>query len=210
MVLGNVCFRTWYPSYYGKEVLGDLSGHHAGKSGSKAGSKGDSAGGGSGSGSGSKDEAGGKAAASRRDHHLPAVLERLYVCPCCFKYSKELVAWWRHVRVCERRAHVPGRKVYTHPRGRRKVLMPQEGKVPAPGAKRRRGEGGVKYIEEVVQDEGEWSIWEVDGEEDAVGLFLTLFSLSSHSTTCLRPCYDSANSAPALLPEPLPLRKALP
>ncbi|KAH6891275.1 acyl-CoA N-acyltransferase [Thelonectria olida] len=164
VVLGNICFRTWYPSYYGKEVLGDISGH-SGKTGSKD--------------TGGKDQTGGKAASRKERDHLP-VLERLYVCPCCFKYSKELVAWWRHVRVCEGQAHVPGRKIYTHPQGRRKVLIPHDGKVPAPGAKKRRGEGGVKYIEEVIQDEGEWSIWEVDGEQDPLfcqnlSLFAKLF-----------------------------------
>jgi hypothetical protein len=28
----------------------------------------------------------------------------------------------------------------------------------------------VRYTEEIVQDEGEWSIWEVDGEKDVVSL----------------------------------------
>ncbi|KAG7417043.1 Males-absent on the first protein [Fusarium oxysporum f. sp. rapae] len=34
VVLGNMCFSTWYPSYYGKEVLGEPSGN-LGKTGSK-------------------------------------------------------------------------------------------------------------------------------------------------------------------------------
>lgn len=114
VVLGNFCFRTWYPSYYGKEVLGDGA---------------------------------------------APVLERLYVCPSCFKYARELVAWRGHVRLCERLARVPGRKIYVHPRGRRTTLV-------AP--RRRRGDGGVRYVEEVVEDEGEWSIWEVDGDKDGV------------------------------------------
>ncbi|KJZ77590.1 hypothetical protein HIM_02767 [Hirsutella minnesotensis 3608] len=158
VVLGNLCFRTWYPSHYGKEVLGDSSGNV------KGGSK-DHAGGGGG---------GGKASSRKdRDHPQP-MLERLYVCPSCFKYAKELVAWRGHVRLCERRAHVPGTKIYIHPRGRRTVLVAQDaGK--APGTKRRRGDGGVRYVEEVVQDEGEWSIWEVDGEKD--GLFCQNLSL---------------------------------
>ncbi|KAI5467056.1 acyl-CoA N-acyltransferase [Mariannaea sp. PMI_226] len=164
VMLGNISFRAWYPSYYGKEVLGDSTGN-TGKNGSKD--------------TGGKDQAGGKTS-SRKDREQQHVLERLLVCPCCFKYSKEIVSWWGHVRLCERQAHVPGRKIYVHPRGRRKVLMPQDGKIPAPGAKKRRGEGGVKYIEEVVQDEGEWSIWEVDGEEDPLfcqnlSLFAKLF-----------------------------------
>lgn len=157
VVFGNICFRTWYPSYYGKEVLGDASGN-SGKGGSKD--------------TGGKDHPGGKAS-SRKDRDHPPILERLHVCPSCFKYSKELVAWWGHVRMCERQAYVPGRKVYVHPRGRRKVLVPQDSK--APGAKKRRGDGGVRYVEEIVQDDGEWSIWEVDGEKD--GLFCQNLSL---------------------------------
>jgi hypothetical protein len=47
------------------------------------------------------------------------MLERLYVCKHCFKYSKELMSWMAHVRACDRRlggplGMVPGRKVYTH------------------------------------------------------------------------------------------------
>jgi hypothetical protein len=47
------------------------------------------------------------------------MLERLYVCKHCFKYSKELMSWMAHVRACDRRlngplAMIPGRKVYTH------------------------------------------------------------------------------------------------
>ncbi|KAK7425277.1 SAS complex subunit [Neonectria magnoliae] len=157
VMFGNLFFSTWYPSYYGKDVIGETS-----ASASKGGSKD----------AGGKDQTGGKAS-SRRDRDHPPVLERLHVCPSCFKYSKELVASWRHVRMCERRAYVPGRKVYVHPRGRRKVLVPQENK--GPGTKKRKGEGGVRYVEEYVQDDGEWSIWEVDGERD--GLFCQNLSL---------------------------------
>lgn len=149
VVLGNMCFSTWYPSCYGKEVLGESSGHPA-KSGSKeAGAKGQATGGTS-----------------------PPAVDRLYVCPSCFKYSKELVAWCHHVHVCERKAQIPGRKVYIHPQGRRKILVPYDNK--ASGPKRRKGEGNIRYVEELVQDEGEWSIWEVDGEKDGV---------SSHAVT---------------------------
>ncbi|KAF7553158.1 hypothetical protein G7046_g7179 [Stylonectria norvegica] len=155
VVLGSICFRTWYPSYYGKEVLGDSTGGAA-KGGSKDGGK----------------DLGGKSS-SRKDRDHQPVLDRLYVCPSCFKYSKEIVAWWGHVRLCERQGYVPGRKVYVHPRGRRRVLVPYDSK--GPGPKKRRGDGGVRYTEEIVQDEGEWSIWEVDGEKD--GLFCQNLSL---------------------------------
>ncbi|KAM4056547.1 MOZ/SAS family protein [Hirsutella rhossiliensis] len=157
VVLGNLCFRTWYPSQYGKEVLGDSSGNAK------------TTGGGGGGKDGGKEQHGGKPS-SKKDQPM---LERLYVCPSCFKYAKELVAWRGHVRLCERRAHVPGTKMYVHPRGRRTVLVAHDGK--APGTKRRRGDGGVRYVEEVVEDEGEWSIWEVDGEKD--GLFCQNLSL---------------------------------
>ncbi|EMT68249.1 Males-absent on the first protein [Fusarium odoratissimum] len=39
----------------------------------------------------------------------------------------------------------------------------------------RKGEGNIRLVEEIVQDEGEWSIWEVDGEKD--GLFCQNLSL---------------------------------
>ncbi|KAF3068115.1 Males-absent on the first protein [Trichoderma lentiforme] len=160
VVLGNLCFRTWYPSYYGKEVLGATSGNAKG---------------------GSKDgllDAAGKGQSKKEKDGLP-MLERLYVCPSCFKYAKELVAWWGHVKLCQQRAHVPGNKIYVHPKGRRTVYVAQDGSR-GPGQKKRRGEGNIRYVEEVVQDEGEWSLWEVDGEQDVLfcqnlSLFAKLF-----------------------------------
>lgn len=160
VVLGNLCFRTWYPSYYGKEVLGATSSHAKG---------------------GSKDgllDAAGRGPSKKDKDGLP-MLERLYVCPSCFKYAKELVAWWGHVKLCQQRAHIPGNKIYVHPKGRRTVYVPQDGSR-GPGQKKRRGEGNIRYVEEVVQDEGEWSLWEVDGEKDVLfcqnlSLFAKLF-----------------------------------
>lgn len=81
VVLGNIMFRAWYPSYHVKEIIG-------------------------------KEVVDGK----------KEMLERLYVCNHCFKYSKELMNWVGHVRVCERRLGgtlgvVPGRKIYTHEKG---------------------------------------------------------------------------------------------
>jgi hypothetical protein len=115
---------------------------------------------------GAKDQTTGGKSSSRRDREHHPVVDRLYVCPSCFKYSKELLAWCHHVHVCERKTQIPGRKVYVHPRGRRKILVPHDTK--ASGPKRRKGEGNIRYVEEIVQDEGEWSIWEVDGEKDGV------------------------------------------
>ena len=155
VVLGDICFRAWYASCYAKELLGDFSSN---------GTKGENGA------VGSADETtGGKTQARRdRDTHQP-ILDRLYVCPCCFKYSKELVAWHEHVQMCERQAFVPGTKIYVHPKGRRTVLVPS-GPAPKP-MRGKRGSAGPKMVERVVQDEGEWSIWEVDGAKDVVSLF---------------------------------------
>lgn len=81
VVLGDVMFRAWYPSYHVKEIVG-------------------------------REVVEGK----------KEMLERLYVCCHCFKYSKELMAWLGHVRACERRfggelGMVPGRQIYTHGSG---------------------------------------------------------------------------------------------
>ncbi|RBQ91967.1 hypothetical protein VDGD_00848 [Verticillium dahliae] len=168
VVLGDICFRTWYPSYYGKELLGDISSGHASSKPSHAqhanGSK-------DGHGQHSSGEAGAKAHA-RRGGDAP-MLDRLYVCPCCFKYSKELVSWLGHVHVCERSAGTPpGRKIYVHPRGRRTVLRAVPEVKRGPGKK---ANAGIRHVEEVVRDQGEWSVWEVDGEVD--GLFCQNLSL---------------------------------
>ncbi|KFA51121.1 hypothetical protein S40293_04745 [Stachybotrys chartarum IBT 40293] len=194
VVFGNYCFRTWYPSYYGKELLG-------GEVSSGTGVKG-----------GSKD-------VSKKDRENPLVLERLHVCPSCFKYSKELVAWWGHVKVCQSKRAVPGRKIYTHPRGARKVLVPQDASKGS-GPRKRRGDGGTRYVEQVVQDEGEWSIWEVDGEKDALfcqnlSLFAKLFldnksvffDVASFNyyllvyTPPMKPADGSGSAAPSPLPQ---------
>ncbi|KAK3486237.1 acyl-CoA N-acyltransferase [Neurospora crassa] len=159
VVLGDICFRAWYPSYYGKEVLGEGP---------------PSVGTTIANGTNPSNQA----AHGHQPHHQPPMLDRLYVCPCCFKYSKELVAWRRHVCLCEARGHIPGTKVYVHPKGRRTVLVPT-GPAPKPG-RGKRGSIGQKMVEEVIQDEGEWSIWKVDGAEDMLfcqnlSLFAKLF-----------------------------------
>ncbi|KAF3805637.1 Males-absent on the first protein [Colletotrichum gloeosporioides] len=164
VILGNICFRAWYPSYYGKEVLGDAS--VSGKSGAATA--------GTTSGKNPPAAAGDGAKNQHRKGADAPILDRLYVCPVCFKYSKELVAWWGHVRMCERAGAVPGRKVYTHPRGRRLVRK----EMPRQGGKK--GNVAARFTEEVVTDEGEWSVWEVDGEQDVLfcqnlSLFAKLF-----------------------------------
>ncbi|KAI5921973.1 acyl-CoA N-acyltransferase [Camillea tinctor] len=169
VVLGNICFRAWYPSYYGKEVLGDVSGNNNNSnSNSSFSSSSNTTTNVAGEGVGGKN--GGK--------HLrdPPMLDRLYVCPCCFKYAKELVLWWEHVRCCETKTPlVPGRKVYTHPKGggakKGGVRVPVAG-----GRGKKKGEGKMGEEEEA----GEWSVWEVDGEKDVLfcqnlSLFAKLF-----------------------------------
>ncbi|EGS22128.1 uncharacterized protein CTHT_0016440 [Thermochaetoides thermophila DSM 1495] len=175
VVLGNICFRAWYPSYYGKEVLGDLS---AGGKGTKNNSSNTNGANGH---SGSKNNGpnGGKTHGRRGADNSQPILDRLYVCPCCFKYSKELVAWWEHVQICERKGFIPGTKIYTHPKGKRTVLVPA-GPAPKQGRGRRAANAYPKLVEQEVHDEGEWSVWEVDGEEDTLfcqnlSLFAKLF-----------------------------------
>ncbi|KXX76589.1 Males-absent on the first protein [Madurella mycetomatis] len=171
VMLGNICFRAWYPSYYGKEVLGDIPGNSTkgGQDGKINGAATHEA---------KDDNANAAQTHGRRERDNPPMLERLHVCPCCFKYSKELVAWLEHVRMCERRGFVPGEKIYVHPKGRRTVLVPS-GPAPKQG-RGKRGNASQKMVEQVVQDEGEWSIWEVDGETDVLfcqnlSLFAKLF-----------------------------------
>ncbi|KAI1809110.1 acyl-CoA N-acyltransferase [Poronia punctata] len=151
VVFGNICFKAWYPSYYGKEVLGDVSatvgGGHA------------------------------KIGGGKRDKLL---LDRLYICPCCFKYSRELEPWRGHMEQCERKARVPGMKIYTHPR--RSIMASATDKdvssdlnLPT-GASRGKGKGkSSEKAEGDTANHGEWSVWEVDGEKE--GLFCQNLSL---------------------------------
>ncbi|KXJ90309.1 acyl-CoA N-acyltransferase [Microdochium bolleyi] len=152
--LGNICFRAWYPSYYPKEVLADPAGTKDGQHPREVGKVG-----------------GGK-------HTAPQpILDRLLVCPCCFKYSRELAIWWEHVRYCERKCHVPGRKVYTHPR-----TGARQPKSQGSAKSRRRGHEHANVQDDEhelsfsdTDNQGEWSVWEVDGEKD--GLFCQNLSL---------------------------------
>ncbi|CAK7208372.1 SAS complex subunit [Sporothrix curviconia] len=192
VVLGEICFKAWYPSYYGKEVLGDTAGNtHHGRGGAHQ----------------------AKGAGKENHHHAPShhyqqhayghghggkdkdaqpMLDRLYVCPFCFKYSKEIVPWHGHVQVCESQFQIPGEKVYVHPKGVRTIRVPVSSSASASasasassaskGSKRNRvsSEADIHYVEQVVKDEGEWSIWEVDGEKDVLfcqnlSLFAKLF-----------------------------------
>jgi hypothetical protein len=161
VVLGNICFRAWYPSYYGKDVLGEVAGNGTqGGKGSTNGVHGTQVN------SDPKEAASGGKAPGRREREKSPMLDRLYVCPCCFKYSKELVTWWEHVQGCERMAFIPGKKIYIHPKDHGAVSVAS---APSPKVTRgKRGSFGAKVVEEKILNEGEWSVWEVDGEKDVV------------------------------------------
>lgn len=169
VVFGNICFSTWYHSPYGTEALGDVSGNSV-KSGNSNGPSSQDG--------NAKDEGHGNATSRKTKEDK---LDRLYVCPCCFKYSKELVPWWQHVHQCERRGYVPGEKIYTHPKGQQAkhaAAATGTGTAPLPkgtGRKRKAPDTAAQPAEDPVEDQGEWSIWEVDGEEE--GLFCQNLSL---------------------------------
>ncbi|PSR74883.1 acyl-CoA N-acyltransferase [Coniella lustricola] len=162
VVFGNVCFSTWYHSPYGAEALKEISGNSIKSSIPTAG--------------------GGGGQSSRKTKE--GKLDRLYVCPSCFKYSKELVPWWQHVHLCERRAHMPGQKIYTHPKTQRTT-----GQQRLAGHASHRSPMRSKKTAETAhepqdpqdpQDQGEWSIWQVDGEDEPLfcqnlSLFAKLF-----------------------------------
>lgn len=166
VVFGNVCFSTWYHSPYGTEALGEISGNSI-KANSVSGVYD----------GGSKEEALSNPSNRKTKEER---LDRLYVCPSCFKYSKELVPWWQHVHLCERRrGDVPGQKIYTHPKGPRARQLPAGTATSAaskgPGRKKKNMDGSAQVPEDEVEDQGEWSIYEVDGEEE--GLFCQNLSL---------------------------------
>ncbi|KAI0202098.1 acyl-CoA N-acyltransferase [Astrocystis sublimbata] len=168
IVFGTTCFKAWYPSYYGKEVLGDVAALV-------------------GTGGAGPSVAAGNAKIGGGKRDTP-ILERLYVCPCCFKYSREMIPWWKHVQYCQQRAFVPGIKVYTHPSRSKMVRRPRTGSSslsaspslsgpmdPSKGKRRTRPSHDDQQADAATTNEGEWSVWEVDGEKD--GLFCQNLSL---------------------------------
>lgn len=150
VVLGDISFRAWYPSYYGKDVLGDASVTSGGKA--------NPGGGGAKIGGGKKDK--------------EVLLDRLFVCPSCFKYSKEEPKWRKHINACLPKAWVPGAKIYVHPKESR---TPQS----TSGSDARRKSKPKKEDGSAPVTEGEWSVWEVDGENEPVSQKMPRF-------TCMR------------------------
>lgn len=163
VVLGNACFSTWYPSYHGKEILGDASGTAARVISAATDATTEvGAGSGKGKNSAGKDGKGGKGKGQQARRE--PMIDRLYVCPYCFKYSKVLLQWWKHTEFCSRRNEIPGRKIYVHPKGSRTIPVP----APSKPGRKRKSDGADKAAAQTIQDEGEWSIWEVDGEDEVV------------------------------------------
>lgn len=169
VVFGTVCFSTWYHSPYGTEALGEISGNSVKVTTANGVQD-----------AGSKEEG---ALSLTTKKAKEDKLDRLYVCPCCFKYSKELVPWWQHVHFCERRGYIPGEKIYTHPK-HRPTKQAADNPTTAhkgPGRKRKHSDVPVDAIaESATADDGEWSIWQVDGEKDILfcqnlSLFAKLF-----------------------------------
>ncbi|KAK8054796.1 Histone acetyltransferase [Apiospora rasikravindrae] len=153
VVLGDISFRAWYPSYYGKDVLGDASVTSGGKA--------NPGGGGAKIGGGKKDK--------------EVLLDRLFVCPSCFKYSKEEVKWRRHTSACLPKAWVPGDKIYIHPK-ENSISQGTSGSDARRNRRPKKGDDGGS----VHGMEGEWSVWEVDGENEPLfcqnlSLFAKLF-----------------------------------
>ncbi|CAG9957212.1 unnamed protein product [Clonostachys rosea f. rosea IK726] len=124
---------------------------------------------------GGKDD---KAAKKDRDH-TPPMLNRLYVCRAASSTRGRLspggatARCVRSVVRCLGARYTPTRAgggPGSCRRAARRLWGPRGGA----------GDGGVRYVEETVQDEGEWSIWEVDGEVDRLfcqnlSLFAKLF-----------------------------------
>ncbi|KAI2616861.1 acyl-CoA N-acyltransferase [Hypoxylon sp. NC1633] len=213
VMLGRTTFKAWYPSYYGKEVLGSIP-----NNASSVGAKDNSTGG---AGAIMNKMGGG----SKRTALPQPLLDILYVCPLCFKYSRELDSYHEHTLCCSATFEMPGCKVYTHPKGQppqikgvsaketvgeyvaklmakviaearatatatnaegrpRKEKEKRDDVVPRAKAKANADADadGVAPLGEnlMATQEGEWSVWEVDGEKDALfcqnlSLFAKLF-----------------------------------
>ncbi|KAK7968643.1 hypothetical protein PG996_002931 [Apiospora saccharicola] len=157
VVLGDISFRAWYPSYYGKDVLGDASVTSGGKANPGGG--------------------GAKIGGGKKEKEV-VLLPRLFVCPSCFKYSKEEGKWRKHIGACLLRGWVPGDKVYVHPKAPHGSTG-SGSDTTRRGRKPKKADGSGSLPAHPVV-EGEWSVWEVDGENEPLfcqnlSLFAKLF-----------------------------------
>ncbi|PQE19331.1 histone acetyltransferase protein [Rutstroemia sp. NJR-2017a BVV2] len=167
VVFGDICFKSWYSSWYPREIIGmnhgaggagELGGGHVGSGGV---TKGNKSGNGKGNGKGS---AGAAASATQ--------VERLWVCGWCFAYSLSKGEMGVHREVCRRRVEgPPGRRIYVH--------AERSGDGDEVGD----GDG----MDREGEEKGEWSVWEVDGEEEVV-------SFLSFPLTCLLLAFLLGNS----------------
>jgi hypothetical protein len=148
VVLGDISFRAWYPSYYTKEVLADVS--------SNAGYA--------------------KIGGGKKDKE--SMIDLLYVCPCCFKYSNQLVPFRQHVKLCERTWQVPGTKIYTHPRAKPGIKSPLAGPRLDAGKKKASAHAAPAASPSQLTAVGEWSVWELDGENDGVSQALNNYDVA--------------------------------
>ncbi|KAI9753614.1 MAG: hypothetical protein M4579_005078 [Chaenotheca gracillima] len=96
VVLGDLLFETWYGSFYPDELVS------GGAAGGRASAVGQPAG-------------GGGAAKAAGAGGGDVVVERLYVCRWCFRYSRELMPYMGHVKMCpEKEEGPPGFMIYSH------------------------------------------------------------------------------------------------
>ncbi|KAL3419644.1 histone acetyltransferase [Phlyctema vagabunda] len=105
VIFGEVAFKAWYPSYYPATILIEAAATASVSVISGGGSQPNNHAHKTRPGDGDSIDVG-----------KGIVVQRLYVCPRCFAYSREVVEWWRHVKACEesKGKRMPGRKVYVH------------------------------------------------------------------------------------------------
>lgn len=109
VVFGDLAFKTWYSSFYPKEIVGNGNLEHNSTGGSQGSGKSSRSGKSSKSGKSTK---GGKDRDAKGAKALQ--VDRLYVCNWCFGYSVSGGEMAKHRECCERKGTVPGNCVYEH------------------------------------------------------------------------------------------------